>query len=91
MLALIQALLPGSDALLKPETLRQMTTNQLPAGENIRFANLGPIPGKGFGLGGAVTFAPMPFDPRIRPANSSGAASPAPIGGSARRPIPPVC
>jgi CubicO group peptidase (beta-lactamase class C family) len=40
-----------------------MTTNQLPAGENIRFANLGPIPGKGFGLGGAVTFAPMPFDP----------------------------
>lgn len=63
MLALIRALLPGSDALLKPETLRQMMTNQLPAGENIRFANLGPIPGKGFGLGGAVTFAPMPFDP----------------------------
>ncbi|MGY4288289.1 CubicO group peptidase (beta-lactamase class C family) [Bradyrhizobium sp. LM2.7] len=68
MLALVRALLPGSDALLKPETLRQMMTNQLPAGQTIRFANLGAIPGKGFGLGGAVTFAPTPFDP----ANSTG-------------------
>lgn len=63
MLALVRALLPESDRLLKPETLRQMMTNQLPAGQTIRFANLGPIPGKGFGLGGAVTFAPTPFDP----------------------------
>ena len=63
MLALVKALLPGSDTLLKPETLRQMMTNQLPEGQTIRFATLGPIPGKGFGLGGAVTFAPMPFDP----------------------------
>jgi CubicO group peptidase (beta-lactamase class C family) len=63
MLALVRALLPGPDGLLKPETLQQMMTNQLPAGQTIRFATLGPIPGKGFGLGGAVTFAPMPFDP----------------------------
>ncbi len=63
MLALVKALLPGPDALLKPDTLRQMMTNQLPEGQTIRFATLGPIPGKGFGLGGAVTFAPMPFDP----------------------------
>ena len=63
MLALVTALLPGSDTLLKPETLKQMMTNQLPAGQTIRFATLGPIPGKGFGLGGAVTFAPLPFDP----------------------------
>lgn len=63
MLALVRALLPGSDALLKPDTLRLMMTNQLPSGQTIRFANLGPIPGKGFGLGGAVTFAPTPFDP----------------------------
>jgi CubicO group peptidase (beta-lactamase class C family) len=63
MLALVHALRRGPDALLKPETLRQMMTNQLPAGQTIRFATLGPIPGKGFGLGGAVTFAPMPFDP----------------------------
>jgi len=63
MLALVRALLPGPDALLKPDTIRQMMTNQLPDGQTIRFAMLGPIPGKGFGLGGAVTFAPMPFDP----------------------------
>jgi CubicO group peptidase (beta-lactamase class C family) len=63
MLALVRALLPGSGELLKPETLRQMMTNQLAGGQTIRFATLGPIPGKGFGLGGAVTFAPTPFDP----------------------------
>ncbi len=63
MLALVKSLLPGPDQLLKTETLREMMTNQLPSGRTIRFATLGPIPGKGFGLGGAVTFAPMPFDP----------------------------
>src|SRR5690242_7112276 len=63
MLALVKALLPGSDALLKPETLKQMMRNQLPAGRIISFATRGPVPGKGFGLGGAVTFAPLPFDP----------------------------
>jgi CubicO group peptidase (beta-lactamase class C family) len=63
MLALVRALLPGSDTLLKPDTIKQMMKNQLPEGQTIRFATLGPIPGKGFGLGGAVTFAPMPFDP----------------------------
>ncbi len=63
MLALVRALLPGPDALLKPDTIRQMMTNQLPDGRTIRFAVLGPIPGKGFGLGGAITFAPSPIDP----------------------------
>jgi CubicO group peptidase (beta-lactamase class C family) len=63
MLALVRALRPGPDMLLKPETLALMMTNQLAAGQTIRFARLGPIPGKGFGLGGAVTFAPAPFDP----------------------------
>ena len=63
MLALVRALLPGSEVLLKPETVRQMMTNQLADGQMIRFAGLGPIPGKGFGLGGAVTLAPSPFDP----------------------------
>jgi CubicO group peptidase (beta-lactamase class C family) len=63
MLALVKALLPGPDMLLKPETIGLMMTNQLPEGRTIRFATLGPIPGKGFGLGGAVTVAPMPFDP----------------------------
>ena len=63
MLALVRSLLPGPDMLLKPETIRQMMTNQLPDGQTIRFATLGPRPGKGFGLGGAVTFAPTPLDP----------------------------
>lgn len=63
MLALVRALVPGSAALLRPDTLHLMMTNQLPEGQTIRFANLGPMPGKGFGLGGAVTFAPTPFDP----------------------------
>jgi len=63
MLALVRALLPGPGMLLKPDTVRQMMTNQLPQGQSIRFATLGPIPGKGFGLGGAVTYAPLPLDP----------------------------
>jgi len=63
MLALVRSLLPGPDTLLKPESIQQMMTNQLPAGQTIGFATLGPVPGKGFGLGGAVTFAPTPFDP----------------------------
>ena len=63
MLALVRSLLPGGDTLLKPDTIRQMTTNQLPDGQTIRFSMLGPMPGKGFGLGGAVTFAPTPIDP----------------------------
>ena len=68
MLALVRALLPGSDTLLKPDTIEQMMRNQLPEGQTIRFATLGAIPGKGFGLGGAVTFAPTPTDP----SNSAG-------------------
>jgi CubicO group peptidase (beta-lactamase class C family) len=63
MLALVRSLLPGSNSLLKPETLKQMMTNQLPAGKTIRFVNLGPIPGKGYGLGGAVTFESRQIDP----------------------------
>lgn len=63
MLALVKSLLPGGERLLKPETIQAMMTNQLPEGKTIRFATLGPIPGKGFGLGGAVTNKPGPFDP----------------------------
>ncbi|MBR0713692.1 serine hydrolase [Bradyrhizobium liaoningense] len=68
MLALVRSLLPGEERLLKPDTIQAMMTNQLPAGQTIRFVMLGPIPGKGFGLGGAVTYQPGPFDP----ANSTG-------------------
>ena len=63
MLALVRSLLPGGNQLLKPDTIKQMMTNQLPPGQTIRFARLGPVPSKGFGLGGAVTIAPEPVDP----------------------------
>ncbi|TPQ30875.1 penicillin-binding protein [Bradyrhizobium guangdongense] len=63
MLELVRSLLPGGKTLLKPGTIQTMMTNQLPAGRTIRFATLGPIPGKGFGLGGAVTQVPGRFDP----------------------------
>jgi CubicO group peptidase (beta-lactamase class C family) len=63
MLALVRSLLPGGSQLLKPDTIKQMMTNQLPSGQTIRFATLGPIPSKGFGLGGAVTLVPSPIDP----------------------------
>jgi hypothetical protein len=39
-----------------------MMTNQLPEGVPIRFTQ-GPVRGKGFGLGGAVTLAPSSIDP----------------------------
>jgi CubicO group peptidase (beta-lactamase class C family) len=63
MLALVRALLPGPDMLLKPDTIKQMMTNQLPEGETLQLATMGAIPGKRFGLGGAVTFAPTQIDP----------------------------
>jgi CubicO group peptidase (beta-lactamase class C family) len=68
MLALVRALLPGSGTLLKPGTLAQMSTDQLPSTQVIRFATLGPMPGKGFGLAGSVTRTPTAVDPP----NSSG-------------------
>src|SRR5438445_7843526 len=50
MVALIRSLLPGGKTLLKPETIALMMTNQLPEGQWIRFALMGPQPGKVHGL-----------------------------------------
>ena len=63
MVALMRALLPGGPHVLKPETVELMMQNHLPDGQTLIFARLGPIPGKGFGLGGAVTFEPSSIDP----------------------------
>jgi CubicO group peptidase (beta-lactamase class C family) len=63
MTALLRSLMPGGPTLLRPETLHTMMRNQLAEGANIRFAMLGDIRGKGFGLGGAITVAPSPVDP----------------------------
>lgn len=64
MVALLRSLLPGGPTLLKPETIALMMTNQLPEGTWIRFPTLGEIPGKAFGLAGALTLAPSSVDPK---------------------------
>jgi len=63
MVSLMRSLLPGGPTLLQPETIALMMTNQLPPGVCIRFSRLGDIPGKGFGLAGAVTLTPSSLDP----------------------------
>jgi CubicO group peptidase (beta-lactamase class C family) len=62
MVALIRSLLPGGRALLKPETIAQMMTNQLPESQWIRFATLGEQPGRAFSLAGGLILKPGPFD-----------------------------
>jgi CubicO group peptidase (beta-lactamase class C family) len=62
MVALIRSLLPGGPTLLKPETIAQMMTNQLPEGQWIRFATLGEQPGKSYGLAGGLIVNPSPVD-----------------------------
>lgn len=63
-LALLRSLMPGGPALLKPETIAMLMHNQLPEGQWIRFPRFGDVIGKGYGLGGAVTLMPSPFDPQ---------------------------
>ena len=62
MVALIRSLLPGGKALLKPETIALMMTNQLPEGQWIRFAMMGEQPGKVHGLAGGLIQKPSPID-----------------------------
>ncbi len=62
MLALVRSLLPGGPALLKPETIRLMMTNQLPEGVWIKFALVGELRGKVHGLGGALVQEPSPIE-----------------------------
>lgn len=60
MVALIRSLLPDGFTLLKPETLRMMRQNQLPEGQNIRFAGIGDMRGRGYGLASSVVLRPFP-------------------------------
>ena len=62
MVALIRGLLPGGKTLLKPETIAQMTTNQLPDGQWIRFALMGEQPGKAYSIAGGLIVKPSAFD-----------------------------
>ena len=62
MVALVRSLLPGGPTLLKPETIALMMTNQLADGVWMRFPITGELPGKGYGLAGAVTVRPSPLN-----------------------------
>jgi CubicO group peptidase (beta-lactamase class C family) len=62
MVALIRSLLPGGPTLLKPETIALMMTNQLAGGVWMRFAMMGELPGKAYGLAGGLILQPSPLD-----------------------------
>lgn len=64
MMALMRSLLPGGETLLQPRTLEMLKMNQLPDGQNIRFAGLGEMRGRGYGLVSSVTVAPYPRAPK---------------------------
>ncbi len=60
---LLQAMLPGGPALLKPQTIQAMATNQLPDGMWLKFPNFPTWVGRGFGLGSSVCVNPGWLDP----------------------------
>lgn len=63
MVALMRSLMKGGPRLLSDETMALMMQNHLPEGSGIAFPGVGNVPGKGFGLGGAVTLQPSSIDP----------------------------
>lgn len=70
MLNLLRSLMHDTDhnarhtnQLLQTNTITMMMQNQLPKGTGIAFPGVGQVPGKGFGLGGAVTLRPSATDP----------------------------
>jgi CubicO group peptidase (beta-lactamase class C family) len=62
MVALIRSLLPGGPTLLRPETIALMMTNQLAEGKWIRFAMIGEMPGRTYGLASGLISNPSPLD-----------------------------
>ena len=60
---LLQSLVPGGPALLKPQTVQMMSTNQLPDGMWLKFPNFPSWVGRGFGLGSSVSVFPGRLDP----------------------------
>ena len=85
MLALLRQLMPGQPSILKPATLAAMFVDQVPAAHCVQFPMTGPVPGLGFGLGGAVSRRVPGCSPRRRWASCNGAAWPPPTGGSHRK------
>ena len=68
MVALVKSLMPGGAMPLRPQTMVLMRTNQLAAGQCIRFPGTGDIPGRGHGLASSVTLKPS----AVEPAGSEG-------------------
>ncbi|MBC7726214.1 MAG: beta-lactamase family protein [Microbacteriaceae bacterium] len=64
MVRLVHSMLPGGPPLLKPGTIGNMSTNQLPDGMWVEFPNMPPFVGRGFGLGSSVAVQPGPYDPK---------------------------
>jgi CubicO group peptidase (beta-lactamase class C family) len=62
MVALIRSLLPGGPTLLKPETIAAMMNNQLADGVWMRFAMMGELVGKAYGLAGGLIVKPSVID-----------------------------
>ena len=62
MVALIRSLLPGGPTLLKSETLGLLTNNQLAEGVSLRFATMGELKGKAYGLAGGLILQPSSLD-----------------------------
>jgi CubicO group peptidase (beta-lactamase class C family) len=63
MIALMRSLLSGSPALLKPETVTLMMTNQLPPGVWLSIPGLGEHRGKAFGLAGSILLERSRLEP----------------------------
>jgi CubicO group peptidase (beta-lactamase class C family) len=63
MVAMIRALLPGDNMLLRPEAMDLVTVPRLPAETAVRFPARGTIEGKVYSAAGAVTLAPSAIDP----------------------------
>ena len=59
-LALVASLLTGRPKLLRDDTRALMMRNHLPTGVQLSYPAQGTLTGRGFGLGGAVTFATPP-------------------------------
>jgi len=62
MVRLMRCLLPGGPALLKPETLASMMSDQLPPGLTLRFPESGPLFGRSHALAGGLIRTPGPLD-----------------------------
>jgi len=63
---LLQVLMTGGAPLLKPQSMRYVQENQLPAGTWIQFPGFPPVDGRGHSFAASVTVHPFQADPTSR-------------------------